>query len=146
MKAAAQRRNKYGTLARRDADGRCGGKQSDDQAVAPTALRRQSERRRVRRPHVKERGKSASGSARNHRTLKSAAGKSASLDSPALFPNAPDRHPEGQDYRLGPLQWIERVAQRAAQKEFAATIGDISLSKWQVQITNRLLGQARSGI
>jgi len=89
MKTAAQRRNKNGTLARRDADGRCGGKQSDDQAVAPTALRRQSKRRRVRRPHVKERGKSASGSARNHRTLRSAAGKSASLDSPAHFHTLP---------------------------------------------------------
>lgn len=62
MKTAAQRRNKNGTLARRDADGRCGGKQSADQAVAPTALRRQSERMRARRPHGKERGKSASGS------------------------------------------------------------------------------------
>jgi hypothetical protein len=89
MKTAAQRPNKNGTLARRDADGRCGGKQSDDQAVAPTALRRQSKRMRVSRPHGKERGKSASGSARKHRTLRSAAGKSASLDSPAHFHTLP---------------------------------------------------------
>jgi len=59
-----------GTLARRDADGRFGGKQSEDQAVAPTALRRQSKRTRVRRSHGKERGKSASGSDKKRRTLK----------------------------------------------------------------------------
>jgi hypothetical protein len=35
VKFAAQRPNKNGTLVRRDADGRCGGKQSDDKAVAP---------------------------------------------------------------------------------------------------------------
>ena len=58
-KFAAQRLNKNGTLARRDADGRCGGKQSDDKAVAPSAQRRQSKRMRVRRPHDKKRGKSA---------------------------------------------------------------------------------------
>ena len=60
---AAQRPNKNGALARRDADGRCGGKQSDDKAVAPSAQRRQSKRMRVRRPHDKKRGKSACGSA-----------------------------------------------------------------------------------
>ena len=63
-------RTRNGTLARCDADGRCGGKQSDDQAVAPTALRRQSKRIRVRRPPGKERGKSASGSVQRLRTLK----------------------------------------------------------------------------
>jgi len=63
MKSAAQRPNKNGPLARRDADERCGGKQSEDKAVAPKAQRRQSKRMRVRRPHGKERGKSACGSA-----------------------------------------------------------------------------------
>ena len=64
-----------GTLARRDDDGRCGGKQSEDKAVAPTAQRRQSKRGRGRRSHGKERGKSASGSAQRLRTLKECSGK-----------------------------------------------------------------------
>jgi hypothetical protein len=42
------------------------------------------------------------------------AGKSASLENPAHFQNAPDRHPKGQDYRLGARERIERVARRAA--------------------------------
>ena len=70
---SGQTRN--GTLARCDADGRCGGKQSDDQAVAPKALRRQSKRTCVRCPPGKERGKSASGSAQKRRTLKERNGK-----------------------------------------------------------------------
>ena len=64
-----QRGTNNGTLARRDADGRRGGKQSADKAVAPSAQRRQSKRMRVRRSHGKERGKSASGSAQGHRPL-----------------------------------------------------------------------------
>ena len=67
-----QRGTGNGTLARRDAGGRCGGKQSKDKAVAPSAQRRQSKRTRVRRSHGKERGKSASGSAQRLRTLRSA--------------------------------------------------------------------------
>jgi len=101
MKTAAQRPNKNGTLALRDADGRCGGKQSDDQAVAPTALRRQSKRTRVRRPHGKEGGKSASGSAQKRCTLRERSGKECDLRKSRSFIYAPDRHPEGQDYRLG---------------------------------------------
>lgn len=62
------------------------------------------------------------------------------------FSHAPDRHSKSQDYRLGPRQRIERVARRAAHKRFSTTVGYIALHKWQVQTTNRLLGQARSGI
>ena len=70
-----QRGTGNGTLARRDAGGRCGGKQGADKAVAPSAQRRQSKRTRVRRSHGKERGKSASGSAQRRRTLKERSGK-----------------------------------------------------------------------
>ena len=115
---AAQRPNKNGTLARRDDDGRCGGKQSDDQAVAPTAQRCQSKRMRARRPHGKERGKSASGSAQKRRTLRSAQrgtecdfGKSRSLS------HAPDRHPNGPRLQAWFAQRIERVARGAAPKK-----------------------------
>jgi hypothetical protein len=88
-------------FARRDAGGRCGGKQSEDQAVAPTALRRQSKRTRVRRPHGKERGKSASGSAQRRGTLRSAErGKKCALMTSRSFPHAPDRHRNGQDLGL----------------------------------------------
>jgi hypothetical protein len=74
-KLAAQRPNKNGTLAPRDAGGRCGGKQKRRQAVAPTVQQRQSKRMRVRRPHNKERRKRASGSANKRRTLKERSGK-----------------------------------------------------------------------
>jgi len=101
MNIAAQRPYKNGTLARCDADGRCGGKQSDDKAVAPSAQRRQSKRMRVRRPHDKKRGKSASGSAQRLCTLKERSGKECDLRKSRSFSRAPDRHPKGQDYRLG---------------------------------------------
>ena len=52
--------------------------------------------------------------------LRSAAGKSATLENPAHFRNAPDRHPKGQDYRLGARQRIERVAVR--QRHDAAAL------------------------
>ena len=93
---AAQRPNKKGTLARRDADGRCGGEQSKDKAVAPSAQRRQSKRTRVRRPPGKERGKSASGSAQKRRTLRSAQrGTECDVEKSRSSSPAPDRHPNG---------------------------------------------------
>jgi len=88
-----------GTLARRDADGRRDGKQSEDKDVAPTAQRRQSKRRRGRRSHGKKRGKSASGSAQRLRTLKERSGKECDLRKSRSFsagrparPCASDRH------------------------------------------------------
>jgi hypothetical protein len=94
---AAQRPNNNGTLARRDAGGRCGGKQKRRQAVAPTVLQRQSKRMRVRRPHDKERCKCASGSANKGRTLKERSGKECVLNKSRSFYTAPDHHPKGQD-------------------------------------------------
>ena len=116
----AATRHKNGTLARRDADGRCDGKQSDDKAVAPPAQRRQSKRTRVRRSHDKQRGKSASGSAgqrvsgsaQKHRTLKERSEKECDPRKTRSYSHAPDRHRNGQDYRLGSRQRIERVAGR----------------------------------
>ena len=112
-KFAAQRPNRNGTLARRAADGRCGGKQSDDKAVAPSAQRRQSKRMRVRRPHDKKRGKSACGSGQEGRTLRSAQrGTECVRQESRSASHAPDRHPQGQDYRLGSRQRKEWVAAR----------------------------------
>ena len=96
-----QRGTGNGTLARRDADGRRDGKQSKDKAVAPSAQRRQSKRRRGRRSPGKERGKSASGSAQRLGTLKERSGKECSLRKSRSLFRAPDRRPKGQDYRLG---------------------------------------------
>ena len=100
-------------MQRRAADGRCGGKQSDDKAVAPMAQRRQSKRMRVRRPHDKKRGKSACGSVQKRRTLRSAQrGTECVRQESRSDSHAPDRHPKGQDYWLGSRQRIERVAAR----------------------------------
>lgn len=90
-----------GTLARRDANGRCDGKQSEDKDVVPSAQRRQSKRKRGRRSPGKERGKSASGSAQRLRTLKERSGKECGLRKSRSFSYAPNRNPKGQDYRLG---------------------------------------------
>ena len=109
-----QRGTGNGTLARRDADGRCDGQQSEDKDVSPSAQRRQSQRMRGRRSNGKERGKSASGSAQRLRTLKERSGKECDPRKSRSFSCAPDRHPKGQDYRLGSRQRIERVARRAA--------------------------------
>ena len=50
----------------------------------------------------KESGKSASGSAQKHRTLRSAKrGKECDPKTSRSSSHAPDRHPKGQDYRLG---------------------------------------------
>lgn len=56
---------------------------------------------RVRRPHDKERGKRASGSANKRRTLKERSGKECVLNQSRSFNNAPDLHPKGQDQGLG---------------------------------------------
>ncbi len=97
-----QRGTGNGTLARRDADGRRDGKQSEDKDVAPSAHRRQSKRKRGRRSPGKERGKSASGSAQRLRTLKERSGKecdprpSRSASGRTCYPLAPcdrDRRP-----------------------------------------------------
>ena len=71
------------------------------------AQRRQSQRARERRPFGKERGESASGSARKRRALRSAKrgtervpeSSRSFFGRPSLY--APDSHPEGRDYRLG---------------------------------------------
>ena len=87
-----------GTLARRDADGWCA-----------RAFVRQ-------RPSGQERGKSACGSAQKRRTLRSAQrGTECVFGKSRSSSHAPDRHPKGQDYRLGSRERIERVARRAAQ-------------------------------
>ena len=98
---SAAARHRKGTLARCDADGRCGGKRSRDKAVGPTGQRRQSQRTRARRPTGKDRGESASGSAQGRRTLKERSGKECDPRKSRSTPHAPDRHPQGQDYRLG---------------------------------------------
>ena len=97
---SAAARHKNGTLARRDADGRRDGKQSEDKAVAPSAQRRQSKRMRVRRPHDKKRGKSACGSDQKRRTLRSAqrGTECVSQTSRSADP-APDRHPNGPGHQ-----------------------------------------------
>jgi hypothetical protein len=89
-----QRATNNGTLARRNADGWC---------VRATVRQR---------PSDKKRGKSASGSVQKHRTLKERSGKECGLRKSRSFSHAPDRHPKGQDHRLGPRQRIERVAVR----------------------------------
>ena len=78
-----QRGTSKGTLARRDADGWC----------ARASVRQ--------RPSGKERGKSASGSAQKRRTLKERSGKERVLIKSRPLSRAPDRHRNGQDYRLG---------------------------------------------
>ncbi len=103
-----------GTLARGDADGRCGGKQSKDKAVAPLAQRRQSKRTRVRRSHGKERGKSASGSAQRLRTLKERSGKECGLRKSRSFSERSRSSPEGPRLQAWFAQRIERVARRVA--------------------------------
>ena len=97
----AATRHKNGTLARRDADGRCGGKRSGDKAVVPKGQRRESLRTRARRPTGKGRGESASGSAQKCRTLKERSGKECALGRSRPLSHAPDRHRNGQDQRLG---------------------------------------------
>jgi hypothetical protein len=68
----------------------------------------------------KESGKSASGSAKQRRTLRSAKrGKECDLRNSRSSSNAPDRHPKGQDQRLGSRKRIERVARRAAHSNRA---------------------------
>lgn len=124
---AAQRPNKNGILARRDAAERCGGKQSDDKAVAPTALRRQSKRRRVRRPHGQERGKSARGSAQKNAAPSGAhsAGQSASLENPAHSPTLPIVT------RRAKTTGLVRVANRAGCRQaapYCPTFGSIAYS------------------
>ena len=49
----------------------------------------------------KERGKSASGSAQRLGALKERSGKECDFRKSRSFSHAPDRHPKGQDYRLG---------------------------------------------
>ncbi len=108
-----QRVTSNGPLARRDACGRCGGKQSADKAVAPSAQRRQSKRTRARRSHGKERGKSASGSVQNPAPSRSVAGKSATSENPAhdqrsvriaLQSCATRSSPQGRDGKVGSVQ------------------------------------------
>jgi hypothetical protein len=72
---SAAMRHTNGTLAWCDADGRYGGKRSGNKAVAPKGQRRQSQRKRARRPTGKERSESASGSTQRLRTLKERSGK-----------------------------------------------------------------------
>ena len=72
---SAAMRHTNGTLAWRDADERCGGKRSGNKAVVPKGQRRQSPRKRARRPTGKERSESASGSAQKRRALKERSGK-----------------------------------------------------------------------
>lgn len=119
-----QRGTGNGTLARRDADGRCVGKPSARQGCcACKAQRRPSKRGRARRLPGKERGKSASGSARKRRALRSAQrGTERVLNPsrsfygrPSPSPSAPDRHPNGPGLQARFAQRIERVARRAAQ-------------------------------
>jgi hypothetical protein len=63
-----------------------------------------------------ERCKSASGSANKRRSLESVRSQCSTLKSSRstgyLLFHAPDRNPEGQDYRLGSRQRIEQVAVR----------------------------------
>jgi hypothetical protein len=95
-----QRGSSNGTLARRDADGQCGGKRSGSKAVVPKGQRRQFPRKCARRPSGKERSESASGSAKRPRTLKERSGKECDLRKSRSLSHAPDRHPKGQDYGL----------------------------------------------
>ena len=60
---------------------------------APSAQRRQSKRRRGRRSHGKERGKSASGSAQRLRTLKERSGKECDLKNSRSSPAGRQDHP-----------------------------------------------------
>ena len=76
---SAATRHTNGTLAWRDADGRCGGKRSGNKAVVRKGQRRQCPRKRARRPSGKERSESASGSAKGLRTLKERSGKECDL-------------------------------------------------------------------
>ena len=98
-----QRGINNGTLARRDAGGRCGGKQSTDKAAraigaappveanARPSLARQGERQE--RQRVSPRTPTPLGAR--------SAGKSASLKNPAHFPALLIVTGYGQDYRLG---------------------------------------------
>ena len=105
-----------GTVARRDAGG-------------------WSARATVRqRPSDKKRGKSASGSSKKRRTLRSAKRgieydprKSRSVSC------APDRHPKGRDSRLGSRQRIERVAVRQRHNELVVQVIDLHFREWQLQ-------------
>ena len=109
-------RTRTAPLQRRAADGRCGGKQSDDKDVAPSAQRRKSKRRRGRRSHGKERGKSASGSAQRLRTLKERSGKECDLRKSRSFSERSRSSPEGPRLQAWCAQRIERVARRAAPR------------------------------
>jgi hypothetical protein len=97
-----QRGISNGTLARRDAAGWC--------ARGPVR----------QRPSGQSRGKSASGSAKKRRTLRSAKrGTECDLRESRSFSHAPDCHRNGQDYRLGSRQRIERVAGRQLHHSLA---------------------------
>ena len=72
-----------------------------DKAIAQSAAP-PAQRARARRSSGKSRGESACGSAREHRALRSAQRRiERVLENSRSFFHAPDRHPEGQDYRLG---------------------------------------------
>ena len=70
------------------------------------------------RPSGHERGKSASGSGRKRRPLRSAQrGTERVRQNSRSTSHAPDRHPHGPGPRPGPRQRIEQVARRAANSD-----------------------------
>ena len=108
----------------RDADGRCGGKRSGGKAVVPkgAAPPVPSESAPVARPARKE-ASVPCGSAKEHRALRSAAGKSASLDSPAHFHTLLIVTRMGGDYRPGARKQIEQVARQGSPSCYIRQIG-----------------------
>jgi hypothetical protein len=103
-----------GTLARRDADGRRDGKQSEDKDVAPSAQRRRSKRKRGRRSHGKERSKSACGSIQRLRTQKERSGKECVLKKIPLIFARSRSSPVGPRLQAWFAQRIERVAREGS--------------------------------
>jgi hypothetical protein len=71
------------------------------QGCCPERAAPQSPRTRIRRPTGKDRGKSASGSAKRLRTLKERSGKECDPRKSRSSSHAPDRNRNGQDLGLG---------------------------------------------
>jgi len=131
-----QRGTGNGTLARRDADGRRDGKQSEDKAVAPSAQRRQSKPKRGRRSHGKERGKSASGSAQRLRTLKERSGKECDLRKSRSFSDRSRSSPEGPRLQAWFAQRIEQVAVRQRYNTATLSLKQTTALRLVVPIPN----------
>ncbi len=90
-----------GTLARRDADGRPAAARKSLPVVARSGAPAKGRSAARSRASGTERGKSASGSARRRRALRSEAGQSATLGNPAHLPTLPIVTRMGQDLGLG---------------------------------------------